>query len=239
MSNQIGKAGSSTRRLAKKLWKKAFFIFLSLLTFIIVMITLIFNQATVGLGLIGVYSLLVIMKLGLDYLERRVGKQMDEKNSADRGAVGEETVGELLQTLPEGNLILHDVKSPYGNIDHILLSKERGVFMIETKAYRGRVQVVDNTLLVSGKSPKKNIISQALQNTYWLGDQIESVLGVRPWVNGVIVFTNTFIQNGLSIKHISLTNIRYLISAINKVAVTPFSQKLWEKREEVIKKLLT
>jgi hypothetical protein len=239
MSNQIGKAGASTRQMAKKRWIRAFFILLTLFAFIIAMIAMISNQATVGLGFIGVFVLLVIMQLGIKYIERRMDKQMSEKERADRGAVGEETVGELLQTLPEGHLVLHDVPSPYGNIDHILLSRDRGVFLIETKAHYGKVEVKDGKLFLKGKPPEKNFISQTLQNTYWLGDQIESVVGFRPWVNGVIVFTKAFVPYGSEIKHVSLTNIRYLLSTLKKVTPSPDFQKLWEKRAEISKKLLS
>jgi hypothetical protein len=50
--------------------------------------------------------------------------------------------------------VIHDVVSPYGNIDHIVLNAQGGIFLIETKAHGGRVSVVDGRLLVNGHDPE-------------------------------------------------------------------------------------
>ncbi len=56
------------------------------------------------------------------------------------GAVGEEQLGGALETL-DGVRVLHDRRMPKSkaNIDHILISSA-GVFVVDAKRYRGRVQ---------------------------------------------------------------------------------------------------
>jgi hypothetical protein len=58
-----------------------------------------------------------------------------------QGALGEESVGALLDTLTdEGWLVIHDASLGRGNVDHIVVG-QGGVFTIETKSHRGRIPV--------------------------------------------------------------------------------------------------
>jgi hypothetical protein len=62
-----------------------------------------------------------------------------------RGARGEQTIGHSLDRLPEqGIAVLHDRRIPgsRANIDHLIVS-QAGVFVIDTKHYRGRVEQRD------------------------------------------------------------------------------------------------
>jgi hypothetical protein len=59
----------------------------------------------------------------------------------DRGATGEEQVGELLEGLGErGWRVVHDASLGRGNVDHILIGPG-GVFTVETKSHPGPVRV--------------------------------------------------------------------------------------------------
>lgn len=58
----------------------------------------------------------------------------------DRGASGEEHVGGLLERLPPGWRVLHDVSFARGNVDHIAIGPA-GVFAIETKSHPGPIKV--------------------------------------------------------------------------------------------------
>jgi len=58
----------------------------------------------------------------------------------DRGACGEEHVGGLLERLPPGWRVLHDVSLSRGNVDHIAIGPP-GVFAVETKSHPGPIKV--------------------------------------------------------------------------------------------------
>jgi hypothetical protein len=75
-------------------------------------------------------SMFVISRYVLPLVERR-----------DRGAQGEEHVGELLNGLTGGEWrVIHDASLGRGNIDHVLIGPP-GIFTIETKSHPGPVRV--------------------------------------------------------------------------------------------------
>jgi Nuclease-related domain len=75
-------------------------------------------------------SMFVISRYVLPVVDRR-----------DRGALGEEHVGALLDQMRErGWLVMHDATLGQGNIDHILIGPA-GVFTVETKSHPGPIRV--------------------------------------------------------------------------------------------------
>ena len=82
--------------------------------------------------------------------ERLLRKRTDER-SWRRGASGERVVGWLLDRLPDGWHVFHDI--PVGtrgaNIDHVVVGPA-GVFTINTKNLRGKASVAPRTLRVNG-----------------------------------------------------------------------------------------
>ncbi len=75
-------------------------------------------------------SIFVISRYVMPLVERR-----------DRGATGEEQVGELLDAMPgDGWRVIHDASLGRGNVDHILIGPP-GIFTIETKSHPGPVRV--------------------------------------------------------------------------------------------------
>jgi hypothetical protein len=69
----------------------------------------------------------------------------DAGRSWAKGAIGEQTLGRALDVLSTaGVLVLHDRRLPgsKANIDHMAVTRN-GVWVIDAKRYRGRVQMVD------------------------------------------------------------------------------------------------
>jgi hypothetical protein len=97
------------------------------------------------------------------------------------GAVGEQAIGQSLDKLREqGIAVLHDRRIPgtRANIDHLVIS-QAGVFVIDTKHYKGRVEQRDvggffrtdlrlyvggrdRTKLIAGMKPQVEVVRQAL-----------------------------------------------------------------------------
>jgi hypothetical protein len=89
------------------------------------------------------------------------GSPRFDKDAASwsQGAEGEETVGAILEGLAsDGWFVLHDVSLGRGNIDHIVVGPA-GIFSIETKSHRGRVNVghLDQRMLKQAYAEKKVI----------------------------------------------------------------------------------
>jgi hypothetical protein len=101
----------------------------------------------------------------------------------DRGAEGEEHVGKLLDALvDDGWRPLHDVSLGHGNIDHILIGPG-GLFAIETKSHRGRINVarIDPAMLKQAYAERKTL---------------ERLTGMR--ADALLVFSRAYLDRPVS-----------------------------------------
>ncbi|MGN1360102.1 MAG: nuclease-related domain-containing protein [Kiritimatiellia bacterium] len=73
------------------------------------------------------------------------------------GARGERMTARLLEKLPQGWVVFHEVER-YG-ADHIAIGPG-GIFCIETKCWQGQVADHDGTLLVDGRRPSRDPLEQ-------------------------------------------------------------------------------
>jgi hypothetical protein len=201
---------------------------------IIVIAIILSNAKALGIGGGALLLLIFVPKL----IEIFVGKY-DRKNTrmvkrASRGAVAEEEIGDLLSKLDEDQfLVLHDINSDYGNIDHLVLS-QKGIFLIETKSHHGKVSTEDGKVLVNGRETEKDFISQTLKNSYWLKELIKTELGLDVWINPLLVFTNAFVPFGNPIKGVQLTNKKFLLNILRSNGrISATNQKLWECRDKL------
>jgi hypothetical protein len=186
MAHTSKHAGQSTREMAEKCRRTGIYWGIGGLLIMVIIIFIISNPKEIGLGGMGILRLLIFMKMVEGITDRQMRKQSKLERRAIRGAKVEEKVGELLEELDdEEYMVIHDVECAYGNIDHLVLSKYSGIFLIETKAHGGRVEVVGDKLLVNGHDPEKNFITQTLRNTYWVREQVQENLGIKAWVQPV------------------------------------------------------
>jgi hypothetical protein len=105
------------------------------------------------------------------------------------GARGEQWVGSRLDRLiPCGAAVLHDRRVPVSraNIDHIVIAPS-GVWVIDTKRYRGRVESRDGRLFVADRDRSKSIAGMA-----WQVAAVERALDGAPGtVRPVLCFTHS------------------------------------------------
>ncbi len=231
-------AGKSTRQMAQNRRRTTNLILIGVLILAVILALTIQNWQALGLGGGAVLVLLVLLRGLPDLIDKPIKRRIKAERRADRGAAAEEVVGDLLANLSEDFLVLNDIPSPYGNIDHIVIGKNSGVFLLETKAHGGRVDLLPDGLLVNGKPPEKDFIAQALKNTYWLRDEIEKVTGSKVWITPVVVFTNAFVPSGKPIKGVHIVNKKFLLGIINRQAkFTSDLRQTWDSREQIKKRL--
>jgi hypothetical protein len=236
MQYQSNKAGKSTREMAERRRKTALWIGLSGIVVLGILWFVLNNASAWKIGGLGIFFLFILMIFIRNIVEGLLNKKFKEQKRAIRGAKAEEKIGDLLDNLTEDFLVLNDIPSPYGNIDHIVIAKYGGIFLLETKAHGGNVQVDGETLLVNGKLPEKNFINQTLRNTYWLLDVTSKIVGSKPWITPIIVFTNAFVPQLQPVKGVSIINKRFLLSTLNqRKKSSALNDVLWEKREEIMK----
>ena len=93
-----------------------------------------------------------------------------------RGAAGERRTAQLLAPLErQGWAVLHDLAIPgsAANIDHLVIGPG-GVAMIDSKQYRGQLQVDRDGMVWHGR----HLLVSALRKTLWEADQADEVLGI-------------------------------------------------------------
>lgn len=238
---QSTEAGTSTRIMARTRRKSA--ARMAIIGFAVLVLIGLYTLAKyrnwAGGGVIVLALVLFGYPILTRLLTRSIDKKLKEEKRAIRGARSEEKIGEMLDGLPEGFLVLHDIESPYGNIDHIVISRSNGVFLIETKAHGGKVTVEGDKLLVNRKLPEKDFIAQVLNNSFWLKKELSDLIGPTPWITPILVFTNAFVVSSKPIKNVRIMNKKYLVSALNRQGSKSSSNdQIWEQRGKIAQKLL-
>lgn len=227
-------AGSSTREMARQRLNSAKFYILLLLAVVAVLLAVSLGAPLLGSGGFGILALILLLRVVLDILEEQAQRRLDASDRAAGGAAAEEAIADLLAGLGEDYLVLHDLWSYYGNIDHLVLSKSGAVFLLETKSHRGKVTVVDGSLLLNGKPPEKNFIAQALRNAYWVREEIQKEIGETVWITPVLVFTQAFVPSISPVKGVMITNQKFLLSVLcrgNRNGGD--SSRVWEMRQKL------
>jgi len=240
-------AGESTREMANERRKMRRLTGYSMAAIAIagicvILLLMAYNRSIITTwGILGVAAAIAAM-LAVAFLVNRIGDSasasMDllhkREQDAVRGAEGEEAVGKILDTFAQArHVVLHDVKSPFGNLDHILLTQSGKVFLIETKAHGGEVTLKKQTLLVNGKPTEKDFIKQALNNTYWLKEELDRITGEDTWINTIIVFANAYVPKLYDVKKILITNKRFLVENLSMLDRKPTTTNLWPHVEQI------
>jgi hypothetical protein len=156
---------------------------------------------------------------------------VEPNNTTPAGTAGA-TIEEILEQLEGEHFTFPNVSTRSGTIDYVVLSKEHGFFLLETKPHSGRVSVVDCRLRVNGKLPEKDFVAQTLRNTYWLIEEIRSATGMEAAITPLLVFTNASVDTERPLKGIPITNRESLLLTIRKNG-EPMPQPLWEAREKI------
>ncbi len=234
----MNQAGKSTRKMAHDRRRNTTLILVGVLILTVVLALTIQNWRSLGLSGGAVLALLVLLRALPDLIDKPINRRIKAVRRADRGAAAEEVVGDLLAGLSEDFFVLNDISSPYGNIDHVVIGKNSGVFLLETKAHGGRVEILPDGLLVNGKPPEKDFIAQALKNTYWLRDEIERVIGCKVWITPVVVFTTAFVLGGKPIRGVYVVNKKFLTSLFQRRAKSSTDLlAVWEARQKISEQL--
>jgi hypothetical protein len=239
MKSYEKQAGQSTRDMATRRYKTRIWFVLFMLAAALVILVLVFNSKALDIGGFGFFGLLVLYRLIVDFTEVKAKKMKKAERRAVRGAKAEEKIGSILAQLGPDYRVIHDVVSPYGNIDHIVISQQNGIFLIETKAHGGKVSVVEGRLLVNGREPEKDFIAQALKNTYWFRDEIGQALKVEVWITPLLVFTNAFVERTAPVKGVTIINKKDLSNALARPNAKAQNMIVWENRERILQALST
>jgi hypothetical protein len=99
------------------------------------------------------------------------------------------------------------------------------------------VSLTDGQLLVNGHDPEKDFIAQAMNNTYWLREQVRSLIDAQVWITPVLVFTNAFVERMAPVKNVTIVNKKFLLNILQRPNAKPQNLAIWEGREKIRKGL--
>jgi hypothetical protein len=138
----------------------------------------------------------------------------------DRGATGEEQVGELLEGLASGGWrVIHDASFGRGNVDHILIGRA-GVFTVETKSHPGPVRV-------------ERVHGAALSQAQAQRKAIEQITGER--VEPLIVFSRAWVDRPLARrKGVRMLPARMLPRYLERCKATLSSEQVEKAHRRVV-----
>lgn len=143
-------------------------------------------RTVAGAGLLGVAVFLVwAVRDGLNGIR-----------SFFKGARGEEMVAALLEALPSGYHVFHDVPcGESGGIDHLVVGPS-GLFVVETKFWSGVVTVSDGVVRVNGAPPSRSPLQQVVASSGALKVLLEGRLEAAPACVPVVCFASNTLSGG-------------------------------------------
>ena len=201
------KAGSSTR----KMQATRFAAELSLLI-VISTGTLVWGNGVQNIASLGIAGAVVIgatFLFAMKYLEQRGTTDVKRAMGSDKEAASENAFGAILDSLPEGNFVVHDFNPGKGNIDHILIGP-KGIFTLETKSHAGEVTFDGNKLLRNGKPFEKDFIKQAWAKCFLVREILTHWGITTPLSEPVILFADAFVKVQGKAKGVEIASIEYL-----------------------------
>jgi hypothetical protein len=167
------------------------------------------NQAIATLGLV----VMVIVGANIYQWAEAMGDKAEK--FTDRaivwkpGAVAEESVGGLLEALPDNYSVISGFVTKKGTSDYLVVGP-KGILTIETKSHQGVVTNNGEKLLRDGQPFEEDFIKQAWARSYSVRDLLaeKGVCTLR--TQPVIVFTDADVQVKEKIRGVHIVGMRNL-----------------------------
>ncbi len=229
-----GEAGGSTAKTGQKWRYWAFIICLFVIILIGGMGLLVQYNKTLRLDPTITIIFVIICLSSFKWFPWIMNPLFDKWEKYKQGAKAEEKVGKILQSLGAGFVVINDIQTGRGNIDHVVISKTGQVIVIETKSHRGYLEIDGDKLFINDHKTEKDFIQQTLGNTYWLREKIIGLVKMKFWVTPVIVFTSMYVPENPPIKGVYLVNSRYLKKFILDTSSNFQKNDIWELRQTII-----
>jgi hypothetical protein len=119
---------------------------------------------------------------------RRIDRLERERSNWRSGAEGERAVAAVLDQLPKAFVVFHDFNTVRGNFDHLVIGPT-GIFAIETKNWRGKIEAdAGGELLRDGKPASRPYVKQLLARVMAVREQAMVLSGREMFIQGVMVF---------------------------------------------------
>jgi hypothetical protein len=150
-------------------------------------------------------ALAVAMVILFWLIFRSAIRKWDELESARisfrKGATGEAVVARILADFPDNYVVINDLATPYGNLDHVVVGPT-GVFVIETKNFKGTIKADGKGgILVNERPPEKPVVKTLVARVMNVRDKVATLCDSGQngkngltWFNGVLVFPSARVE---------------------------------------------
>ncbi len=145
-------------------------------------------------SLILIVALTFALPLVIKKLNREVEALERERLSFRKGATGEAIVGFVLDGFPDEFRVIHDLTTPYGNVDHMVVGPT-GAYIIDTKNWRGVVAADGNgELLINGTPTQKPEIKNLTRRIMGIKEKLKVLSSLDPYIQGIFAFPSAYIE---------------------------------------------
>jgi len=111
-----------------------------------------------------------------------------------KGVMGEVIIGYILEGFPDDYRVIHDLSTPFGNIDHVVIGPT-GAYVIDAKNWKGVVGADGNgELLVNGKPTQKPEVKNLTRRIMRIKEKINVLSSMDPYVQGIFAFPSAYIE---------------------------------------------
>ena len=160
-----------------------------------------------------------------------------EAQAWQRGAEGERHVACLLEPLVrQGWGVQHDLRVPgsKANIDHVVIGPP-GVFVIDTKHYRGRLRLSHDGLLWHGRT----FLAPTLSATRWEADKLQARIGAPDIaVVPIVAVLGAMVPYGQVTAHdVTVVPARRLVGLLRSLPPTLTPQRAREVAAQINRRL--
>lgn len=140
-----------------------------------------------------------------------------------KGARGEERVSGILKNLPAEYHVFNDFVAGGKHIDHVVVGPA-GVFAVETKYWRGEIDVEDGHVLLDGQLPDRPPLTQAIREAQLVRSTLASA-GWKGNVTPVLAFaSDNFKQHCAEVRGAVVINsceLEKSFAATERVVIAP------------------
>jgi len=136
----------------------------------------------------------VAVLLSVKWTNKKIKELEAERINFRKGAVGEALIGYILEGFPDDYRVIHDLTTPFGNIDHVVVGPS-GAYIIDTKNWKGVVSADGNgELLLNGKPTQKPEVKNLSRTIMNIKDKIKVLSELDPYVQGLLAFPSAWVD---------------------------------------------
>ena len=150
----------------------------------------------------------------------------------DRDAEPADAVTAWLDRLPANYDVFHHVETSEGEIQHLVVSYDRGVFLVETSRVAGRLTVDGDRLHLDGTPADPNLVEATVRKACWLRRVLAEGTGAPVPVTPMVVFTAAVVPDAGRLGSAILTDLDDLGTALAHArGHGPEATRFWSHRQ--------